>query len=295
MTATLTTLVSFSGINGEVPKGDLIADSAGDLFGTTSDGGANEAGGINGNGTVFEIAKTAGGYASAPTTLVNFNYEDGTSPVAGLLADASGNLFGTTESGGASDPLIVGTVFEIAKTAGGYASTPTTLVRFGGPFNGVVGSMPEGSLIADSAATCSAPLPRAARTKPTARRSRLPRLPEATPALRPRWSVSTWSTARFHWGASLPIPTATCLAQPWAAAPNHVRHGVRNRQDSDRLRQYAHHACQLQRRRRLDSSGGPDRRRQRRPVWHNCRTAAPVLTARCLKSRRLPRDTPAHP
>ena len=151
MTATLTTLVSFSGINGEVPKGDLIANSAGDLFGTTSDGGANEAGGINGNGTVFEIAKTAGGYASAPTTLVNFNYEDGTSPVAGLLADASGNLFGTTESGGASDPLIVGTVFEIAKTAGGYASTPTTLVRFGAPFNGVVGSMPEGSLIADSA------------------------------------------------------------------------------------------------------------------------------------------------
>ena len=101
MAATLTTLVSFSGINGEVPKGDLIADSAGDLFGTTSDGGANGAGGINISGTVFEIAKTAGGYATTPTTLVNFNDEDGASPVAGLLADASGDLFGTTEIGGA--------------------------------------------------------------------------------------------------------------------------------------------------------------------------------------------------
>ena len=72
MTATLTTLVSFSGINGEVPKGDLIADSDGDLFGTTSEGGANEAGGISGNGTVFEIAKTAGGYASTATVLYSF-------------------------------------------------------------------------------------------------------------------------------------------------------------------------------------------------------------------------------
>jgi uncharacterized repeat protein (TIGR03803 family) len=133
--------------NGE----DWRWNSAGDLFGTTSEGGANEAGGISINGTVFEIAKTAGGYATTPTTLVNFDHEDGATPVAGLLTDARGNLFGTTESGGASDPLIVGTVFEIAKTAGGYASTPATLVRFGAPFNGVVGSTPEGSLIADSA------------------------------------------------------------------------------------------------------------------------------------------------
>jgi hypothetical protein len=75
MTATLTTLVSFTGGNGEEPKGDLIADANGDLFGTTSGGRAN------GNDTVFEIAKAAGGYASTPATLVSFN---GESPVAGL-------------------------------------------------------------------------------------------------------------------------------------------------------------------------------------------------------------------
>ena len=76
MSASLTTLVSFNStsaeeveaLNGAMPSGDLIADAKGDLFGTTSNGGAN--GPV---GTVFEIIKTAGGYASTPTTLVSFN------------------------------------------------------------------------------------------------------------------------------------------------------------------------------------------------------------------------------
>ena len=84
---------------------------------------------------MFEIAKTAGGYASTPTTLVSFNCTNGAIPPAGLIADANGNLFGTTASGGANGN---GTVFEIAKTASGYASTPTTLVSF----NGTDGDIP---------------------------------------------------------------------------------------------------------------------------------------------------------
>jgi hypothetical protein len=116
----------------------LIADAHGDLFGTTAVGGANAL------GTAFEIAKTAHGYASIPTTLVNFNGADGSNPFGGLIADAHGDLFGTTDSGGAyAGP---GTVFEIAKTAHGYASTPTTLVSF----NGTNGYGPESSLIADA-------------------------------------------------------------------------------------------------------------------------------------------------
>ena len=59
--------------------------------------------------------------------LVSFNGSDGASPVAGLISDAEGNLFGTTSQGGPHDG---GTVFEIAKTVNGYASTPTTLVSF---------------------------------------------------------------------------------------------------------------------------------------------------------------------
>jgi uncharacterized repeat protein (TIGR03803 family) len=100
-------------------------------------------------GTVFEIAKTASGYASTPTTLVSFNGNNGANPYAGLIADANGNLFGTTQQGGAYG---AGTVFEIAKTARGYASTPTTLVSFNGN-NGSSSSNgldPIGGLIADA-------------------------------------------------------------------------------------------------------------------------------------------------
>jgi uncharacterized repeat protein (TIGR03803 family) len=49
--------------------------------------------------------------------------------VSALIADAGGNLFGTTSSGGAFN---LGTVFEIAKTRSGYATTPTILVSFSG-------------------------------------------------------------------------------------------------------------------------------------------------------------------
>jgi hypothetical protein len=51
----------------------------------------------------FEIAKTTNGYANSPTSLVSFNLADGAYS-GGLIADANGNLFGTTG---------VGTVFEI--------------------------------------------------------------------------------------------------------------------------------------------------------------------------------------
>src|SRR6266851_6211325 len=135
--ANLTPLVSFNGTDGAEPLAGLIADANGNLFGTTAFGGAL------GFGTVFEIAKTAGGYASTPTVLVSFNRTNGAEPEAGLIADANGNLFGTTRFGGANG---FGTVFEIAKTAGGYASTPTVLVSF----NRTNGAEPEAGLIADA-------------------------------------------------------------------------------------------------------------------------------------------------
>jgi uncharacterized repeat protein (TIGR03803 family) len=133
-----TTLVSFTIADGREPCGSLIADAAGDLFGTTIGGGAD------GDGTVFEIAKTKRGYAGAPTVLISFTYADGSQPTGSLIADAAGNLFGTTQGGGAHR---AGTVFEIAKTKHGYASSPTTLVSF----TGADGSGPLGDLIADAA------------------------------------------------------------------------------------------------------------------------------------------------
>ena len=142
--STPTTLVNFNYANGAGinPLAGLIRDAAGDLFGTTSGGG--RIGGVNDDyGTVFEIANTATGYASTPTTLLNFNGADGSDPVGGLIMDAAGDLFGTTARGGAN----YGTVFEIAKTATGYASTPTTLATF----NVNNGNAPEVSLVANAA------------------------------------------------------------------------------------------------------------------------------------------------
>jgi uncharacterized repeat protein (TIGR03803 family) len=139
----LTTLVSFTHADGAYPEGGLIADAAGDLFGTTDVGGGN--GGDTGYGVVFEVAKTKSGYASAPTTLVDFDSIDGSEPNGGVIADASGDLFGTTSGGGPDSNY--GTVFELTKTKHGYAPTPTTLVSF----TNADGAYPQGALFADAA------------------------------------------------------------------------------------------------------------------------------------------------
>ena len=55
LTAQLTTLVSFNGADGALPIAGLIADAAGDLFGTTNSGGTD------GDGTVFELVNNGGG------------------------------------------------------------------------------------------------------------------------------------------------------------------------------------------------------------------------------------------
>ena len=135
-------LASFNGTNGSYPgDGSLIADANGNLFGTTFYGGDSSED-YNGYGAVFEIVKTASGYASTPTVLVSFNGTNGLYPSAGLIADAKGNLFGTTQGGLFNS----GTVFEIVKTAGGFTSTPSVLASF----NFTNGADPLAGLIADA-------------------------------------------------------------------------------------------------------------------------------------------------
>ena len=104
--ASLNTLTTFGGPAepAHPTNASLIADAAGDLFGTTAGGGTS------GLGTVFEIAKTSGGYSMTPKVLVSFDQTNGQDPVAGLVADAAGDLFGTTAEGGTN---LGGTVFEI--------------------------------------------------------------------------------------------------------------------------------------------------------------------------------------
>ena len=109
----LSTLASFDHSNGETLHAGLVLDSSGNLFGTTYAGGAN------GYGTVFEIAQGS----MAITTLASFDYSNGAYPSAGLVLDSSGNLFGTTEYGGANGS---GTVFEIVQGS----TAITTLASF---------------------------------------------------------------------------------------------------------------------------------------------------------------------
>lgn len=93
-----------SGEDGAEPQAGLIFDAVGNLYGTTSGGGANT------GGTVFELTHTASG-GWTEKILHDFGRgEDGSSPRAGLIFDAAGNLYGTTQPGGAHD---LGTVFEV--------------------------------------------------------------------------------------------------------------------------------------------------------------------------------------
>jgi uncharacterized repeat protein (TIGR03803 family) len=129
-TNALTTVVSFSGVNGRYPYAGLVADAAGNLYGTTASGGTY------GNGTVFRVDAAT----NALTTLASFNGANGADPFAELMADATGNLYGTTRYGGADDG---GTVFRLDAAT----NTLTTLASF----NGANGSGPEARLIADAA------------------------------------------------------------------------------------------------------------------------------------------------
>jgi uncharacterized repeat protein (TIGR03803 family) len=127
----LTTLHSFGGSDGAYPGAAVIIDASGNLYGTTSQGGAFE------SGTVFQL-EAANGYAL--TTLHTVGSPDPSQPLANLLSDASGNLYGTTHGGGPSN---LGTVFML-NAANGYALT--TLHNFGGPD----GAEPQAGLKADA-------------------------------------------------------------------------------------------------------------------------------------------------
>jgi uncharacterized repeat protein (TIGR03803 family) len=90
--------------DGGLPQAGVIFDSFGNLYGTTTIGGATL------YGTVFELSpNSAGGWTE--TIVHSFGSAgDGLTPYAGLIRDAAGNLYGTTVGGGATNS---GTVFEI--------------------------------------------------------------------------------------------------------------------------------------------------------------------------------------
>ena len=138
---TETVLYSFMwGSDGADPRAGVIFGPAGNLYGTTSYGGADN------KGTVFELTPNGDGTWSE-TILHSFNGEDGQEPLAGLVLDTAGNLYGTTELGGRScGSYTCGTVFQLTPNGNG---TWTETVLHG--FRGSDGAGPTAGLIFDTA------------------------------------------------------------------------------------------------------------------------------------------------
>lgn len=119
-------LYSFASSGGDAhtPQTGLVMDASGDLFGTTTFGGAQPH-----VGTVYELVYSSGSGTYTEKVLYSFTDAngDGADPFSGLITDASGNLYGTTEAGGAS---FQGTVFEMVNSSGNY--TEKVLYSFTG-------------------------------------------------------------------------------------------------------------------------------------------------------------------
>ncbi len=97
---TFTVLHTFHGQDGSGPLGVLILDSEGNIYGTTGGGGSGTGCPIFssfGCGTAFILNK-----AGKEVALYSFDGADGAGPDGGLLRDAKGNLYGTTQYGGAT-------------------------------------------------------------------------------------------------------------------------------------------------------------------------------------------------
>jgi uncharacterized repeat protein (TIGR03803 family) len=127
--AQFTTLVSFTGTNGNQPfMENLVQSEDGNLYGTTTYGGTSE------NGIIFKVTPTG-----TLTTIHNFaGTPDGANPYGGLVLGTDGKFYGTTYQGGTNG---LGTVFKITSSG-----TLTILHNFGGSD----GELPECALVQGS-------------------------------------------------------------------------------------------------------------------------------------------------
>jgi uncharacterized repeat protein (TIGR03803 family) len=105
------------GTDGANPQSGLIFDAAGNLYGETERGGANN------GGTVFKLSPQSGG-GWTESVLYSFSYYS--EPSGSLIFDSKGNLYGTTGEGGANG---FGSAFELSPGAGG-TWTEKTLHNF---------------------------------------------------------------------------------------------------------------------------------------------------------------------
>jgi hypothetical protein len=124
---------------GAVPSGGLIFDSAGNLYGTTENGGRGNC--SSRCGVVFELTPTSPGKWKETVLYAFSGRADGGTPSGGVIFDVAGNLYGETAEGS-------GVVYKLTpKTDGSW--TEKVLYAFTGGKNG---NQPSGNLIFDAAA-----------------------------------------------------------------------------------------------------------------------------------------------
>jgi uncharacterized repeat protein (TIGR03803 family) len=126
-----------NGSDGQKPYSSLVLDAAGNLYGTTVEGG------VYGQGTVFELMPQAGGTWREKLLHSFGDGGDGQKPYAGLIFDNAGNLYGAAEIGGAYSG---GVAFELTPQENG-TWTETILHNFG---SAVDAKWPMGTLIIDA-------------------------------------------------------------------------------------------------------------------------------------------------
>ncbi len=124
------------GVGNEQFDGGVVFDSSGNLYGVTPNGGQYGLGGV------FELSPSGSGWTGQTIYSFSTGSMDGRYPVGGLLIDSSGNIYGTTTSGGSGGG---GTVFELTPGGGGW----TFKLLYG--LSGASMSGPQGRLIMDVA------------------------------------------------------------------------------------------------------------------------------------------------
>ena len=125
-------LYKLDSASGTKPVGGLVFDQAGNLYGTTTFGGAND------DGTVFMLSPAGGTW----TATVLYNFPNGAEPSASLTLDAAGNLYGTTMFGGAHG---TGSIFKLTHGSGW---TYTSLKDFASDVHD--GGLPSSDVIFDA-------------------------------------------------------------------------------------------------------------------------------------------------
>jgi uncharacterized repeat protein (TIGR03803 family) len=119
--------------DGQYPYGGLTVDRAGNVYGTTTEGGKF------GNGTVFEFTPTTGGHWKQAVLYDFPNIYLGGAPGGNLVFDLAGNLYGTAGGGNLSCPQTCGVIFKLTPQAGG--KWKYSLVH---KFDGADGDSPNG-------------------------------------------------------------------------------------------------------------------------------------------------------